>query len=240
VPPVAVAPTTAAQTQPTNPAPQYPEMLRAAEIEGQVTAQWTTDAQGAPIVSDIRIISSSHDLFTRAVLNVLPRWRSAPHTQYEIPFVFVLSNKTGAHPFDAPPNANIVAANPLSETEVAARREAARAVHGKPTPVSDNQTFFEFQVENQVKQQPGNHAPRYPDELRELKVEGTVLAQFVVGVDGVPIPDTFKVLKSTDERFTDAVRTALPDMLFYPALVGGKPVKQLVQMPFEFNLSKEP
>jgi periplasmic protein TonB len=56
----------------------------------------------------------------------------------------------------------------------------------------------------------------------------------------VPIPDTFKVLKSTDERFTDAVRTALPDMLFYPALVGGKPVKQLVQMPFEFNLSKEP
>jgi hypothetical protein len=30
----------------------------------------------------------------------------------------------------------------------------------------------------------------------------------------------------------------LPNMKFYPAEVGGKKVKQLVQMPFQFSLTK--
>jgi hypothetical protein len=29
-------------------------------------------------------------------------------------------------------------------------------------------------------------------------------------------------------------------MSFYPAEVGGRRVKQLIQMPFEFNLTKDP
>jgi protein TonB len=37
--------------------------------------------------------------------------------------------------------------------------------------------------------------------------------------------------------FTQAVRAALPRMRFFPAQVGGKAVKQLVQMPFQFNLA---
>jgi protein TonB len=38
--------------------------------------------------------------------------------------------------------------------------------------------------------------------------------------------------------FTNAVKAVLPQMKFYPAEVGGRKVKQLVQMPFQFNLSK--
>ena len=38
--------------------------------------------------------------------------------------------------------------------------------------------------------------------------------------------------------FTQAVKNALPNMRFYPAEVGGKKVKQLVQQPFTFSLSK--
>jgi periplasmic protein TonB len=34
------------------------------------------------------------------------------------------------------------------------------------------------------------------------------------------------------------VKAALPNMKFYPAEVGGKKVKQLVQMPFQFSLTK--
>lgn len=115
---------------------------------------------------------------------------------------------------------------------------AKGVVGGTPTPVNDNQTYFEFQVEKQVSPYPGNSAPRYPDMLRSANVEGEVLAQFVVDTTGRADMGTFKVLKSTHDLFTNAVKSALPNMKFYPAEVGGKHVKQLVQMPFQFNLTK--
>ena len=111
-------------------------------------------------------------------------------------------------------------------------------VGGTPTPVNDNQTYFEFQVEKQVTPDPRNAPPRYPDMLRSANVEGEVLAQFVVDTTGRADMSTFKVLKSTHDLFTNAVKAALPNMRFFPAEVGGKHVKQLVQMPFQFNLTK--
>jgi protein TonB len=111
-------------------------------------------------------------------------------------------------------------------------------VGGTPTPVNDNQTYFEFQVEKQVTPYPNQQAPRYPDMLRSANVEGEVLAQFVVDTTGRADMSTFKILKSTHDLFTNAVKAALPNMKFYPAEVGGKHVKQLVQMPFQFNLTK--
>jgi protein TonB len=111
-------------------------------------------------------------------------------------------------------------------------------VGGTPQPVNDNQTYFEFQVEKQVSPYPGNTAPHYPDMLRSANVEGEVLAQFVVDTTGRADMNTFKVLKSTHDLFTNAVKASLPNMKFYPAEVGGKKVKQLVQMPFQFNLTK--
>jgi protein TonB len=114
---------------------------------------------------------------------------------------------------------------------------AKGVVGGTPQPVSD-QPYFEFQVEKQVAATPGNSAPRYPDMLRSANVEGEVLAQFVVDTTGRADMKEFKVLKSTHDMFTAAVRAVLPIMKFYPAEVGGRKVKQLVQMPFQFNLSK--
>ena len=70
------------------------------------------------------------------------------------------------------------------------------------------------------------------------EVRGEVLAQFVVDADGRYEPGSFKVLKSSHELFTQAVKNALPNMRFYPAEVGGKKVKQLVQQPFTFSLQK--
>src|SRR5262245_54538109 len=105
---------------------------------------------------------------------------------------------------------------------------------GTPQKVDENQTYFEFQVEKQVSPFPGNQSPRYPDMLRSANVEGEVLAQFVVDTTGRADMREFKVLKSTHDLFTAAVKSALPQMKFYPAAVGGKKVTQLVQMPFQF------
>ena len=110
---------------------------------------------------------------------------------------------------------------------------------GTPAPAADaNQTYFEFQVEKQVSSVPGNPPPRYPDMLRSANVEGEVLAQFVVDTTGRADMSTFKVLKTTHDLFTNSVKAVLPNMKFFPAEVGGKKVKQLVQMPFQFNLTK--
>lgn len=115
---------------------------------------------------------------------------------------------------------------------------AKGVVGGTPQPANENQTYFEFQVEKQVQPMPGNSPPRYPDMLRSANVEGEVLAQFVVDTTGRADMSTFKVLKSSHDLFTAAVRSALPNMKFYAAEVGGRKVKQLVQMPFQFNLNK--
>ena len=109
---------------------------------------------------------------------------------------------------------------------------------GIAPPVNTDQPYFEFQVEKQVQQIPGTGNLRYPDMLRSANVEGEVLAQFVVDADGRYEAGTFKVLKSSHELFTQAVKNALPNMRFYAAEVGGKKVKQLVQQPFTFSLSK--
>ncbi len=115
---------------------------------------------------------------------------------------------------------------------------AKGVVGGTPQPIKDDQPYFEFQVEKQVAPHSGNPGPRYPDMLRSANVEGEVLAQFVVDTTGRADMSTFKVLKSSLDLFTNAVRATLPNMRFYPAEIGGRKVKQLVQMPIQFTLNK--
>jgi protein TonB len=114
----------------------------------------------------------------------------------------------------------------------------ASGVVGGTAIVDPNQTYFEFQVEKPVAQIPGTGQPRYPDALRSSGVEGEVQAQFVVAEDGKAEVSSFKVLKATNDLFASAVRSALPNMRFYPAEVGGKKVKQLVQQSFQFKLDR--
>ncbi len=111
-------------------------------------------------------------------------------------------------------------------------------VGGTPQSINENTTYFDYQVEKQVAPYPNNTAPRYPDMLRSANVEGEVLAQFVVDTTGRADMATLHILKTTHDLFTSAVKTSLPNMKFYPAEVGGKKVKQLVQMPFTFSLTK--
>lgn len=109
---------------------------------------------------------------------------------------------------------------------------------GVQLPLNAEQPYFEFQVEKQVTTAPGSPQPRYPEQMKKANVEGEVLAQFVVDTTGHAEVNTFKVLKSSHELFTQAVRTVLPSMRFIPAEIGGTKVKQMIQQPFTFALSK--
>lgn len=106
---------------------------------------------------------------------------------------------------------------------------------GSTEPVLKSTPYMEFQVEKAV-QHIGGATPEYPASLREMGVKGEVLAQFVVGENGRYESGTLKILSASNPAFADAVKRALPGMRFSAAQIGGQKVKQLVQMPFQFNL----
>ena len=102
-----------------------------------------------------------------------------------------------------------------------------------------NQTYFEFQVEKPAEMAPGSPTPRYPSVLESSGIAGEVQAQFVVHADGkAAVDNDFKILKSTNELFSQAVKNNLPRMRFNPAMIGGKPVNQLVQQSFQFAVPR--
>src|SRR5262249_13567726 len=58
--------------------PRYPENLRRAAIEGRVLVQFQVDTLGVVDLASVRILSSTHDLFSRAVRDALGDFRFRP------------------------------------------------------------------------------------------------------------------------------------------------------------------
>lgn len=58
--------------------PRYPERLREAGIEGTVVVRFTVDTTGRVDVQSAQIVSSTHALFSRAVLDALVGFRFKP------------------------------------------------------------------------------------------------------------------------------------------------------------------
>ena len=113
---------------------------------------------------------------------------------------------------------------------------ATGVVGGKPIDLTSNQTYFSFQVEKQVEPIASTQQVAFPEALRSSGVGGEVSAQFVVDTLGRIETGSFKVLKASNDMFAAAVRSHLPRMRFYPAEVGGRKVRQLVQQGFIFNI----
>ena len=102
------------------------------------------------------------------------------------------------------------------------------------TPTNSDQPYFEFQVEKPALAREGNANPRYPSMLESSRVEGSVLAQFVVDTNGRADMGTFKILQASNELFGSSLKSVLPSWRFYPAEAGGHKVKQIVQLPIKF------
>ena len=101
-------------------------------------------------------------------------------------------------------------------------------------PTNSDQPYFEFQVEKPALPREGNPNPKYPSMLENSRVEGEVLAQFVVDTLGKADMGTFKVLSASNELFASSLKSTLPSWKFYPAEAGGHKVKQIVQLPLKF------
>ena len=102
---------------------------------------------------------------------------------------------------------------------------------------NSGRAYDENQVERavQVTRRP---APRYPDALKSVGVEGIVSMRFIVGADGRVEPGSISVIDSPHKLFSDAVRPSLLNTRYRPAEAGGRAVRQLVEQTFSFRLEK--
>ncbi len=80
--------------------------------------------------------------------------------------------------------------------------------------------------------------PRYPESLRQAGIDGRVLVQFTVDTLGAVDPASVRILSSTHDLFSRAVRDALGGFRFRPAEVDGHRVVALAEMPFEFSIRR--
>ncbi|MEO6525816.1 MAG: TonB family protein [Gemmatimonadaceae bacterium] len=78
--------------------------------------------------------------------------------------------------------------------------------------------------------------PAFPQSLRFGGKGGRVVIQFVVDTSGRAEMAEFKVIESSNPLFSESVRAALPRYRFSPGEAGGRKVRTLVALPFDFTL----
>lgn len=156
-----------------------------------------------------------------------PKLPKLPYRTIEIPKTI---------PTDIPPaNPSLPPIDPGQFT-IASTSNDANTGNGAPTSRGGSGTFSAWEVEKAVVPLSGNPKPVYPSMLQSARVDGEVLAQFVVDTTGRVDMSTFRAIHSTNELFVQSVRRALAEWKFLPAEVDGVKVRQLVQMPLTFKV----
>jgi protein TonB len=98
--------------------------------------------------------------------------------------------------------------------------------------------FPEGMVDRRVEPRPGNPIPRYPPALSASGVNGSVTVRFVVDTAGSVDRESVRVIYATHPLFEKAVLEALLRMRFVPAEIGRAKVRQLVELPFHFQVTR--
>ena len=107
-----------------------------------------------------------------------------------------------------------------------------------PTLAGNDSVFTQLEVDSIVARYPGSAAPAYPIEMLKQGVQGSVTTQYVVDTTGFADTTSLRILRTTNPDFSEAVRVALPFMRFFPAKVGEKKVRQLVEQEFSFKIEQ--
>lgn len=124
------------------------------------------------------------------------------------------------------------------------RRRKARRAASPPAEltrqVEERQLFTADQVDEVARTDSSAEVrPAYPDSLFRERVPGRVLVEFVVDTSGTVVVESISAVSTSHTLFTDAVRRALQNARFHPAVLAGHRVRQLVQLPVKFEMPVE-
>lgn len=109
-----------------------------------------------------------------------------------------------------------------------------------PEPLAEaaaaQNAFTLLDVDTAAVRDPSSAVPVYPSLLEKQGIEGTAVVRFVVDTNGRADLGTFRLVETNHPLFAAAVRDALPGMKFHPATVGPNRVRQMVELPFGFQI----
>ena len=80
--------------------------------------------------------------------------------------------------------------------------------------------------------------PRFPEILRDRKIDGDVVVRFTVDAQGRPVTSSIVVLRTPHELLSDVVRRSIATMRFEPAhraTIGAPAQPDEIQMSFQFS-----
>jgi TonB family protein len=102
---------------------------------------------------------------------------------------------------------------------------------------SRDSVYSILMVDETAARMEGSAAPIYPAELMRANIEGAVMVRYVIDSTGHAEANSLQVLSSSHPLFVQAVRDALPGMRFTAAMLDGRPVRELVEQSFAFQLN---
>ncbi len=100
----------------------------------------------------------------------------------------------------------------------------------------DGSAFSAEQVDRPVLLRPGSPTPSYPEVLRTAGIAGGVIVEFIVDTLGLVEAGSIRLMQADHELFSAAVQRIVPKLRFLPAEAQGHRVRQLVRLPFRFDL----
>jgi hypothetical protein len=90
-------------------------------------------------------------------------------------------------------------------------------------------------IERDARTIPGSPVPHYPRALLAKRVQGFVIARFIVDTTGHAVPHSLRIIQSTDTAFSIAVERTILVSVYVPATIAGQKVTQQVDQPFTFT-----
>lgn len=77
---------------------------------------------------------------------------------------------------------------------------------------------------------------QYPPLLRDAGIEGSVVIEVVIGIDGHPEPESLRIVSSSNKAFERPARDVVLGSVFRPGRMRGQPVRVLVRQPIAFQI----
>jgi TonB family protein len=225
------------------PDPQYPAIAKQARVEGQVVIEATIDQNGN--VRDVRVLRGNA-LFNDAALEAVRRWKyertlinGAPvdvlttvvvnfTLKEPIEFSSLLEQARTARDAGRFPDAERLLQSALEQVrnEASAQLLSRPAAPGGTAPV---RVGGEIKEPQKIK----NVAPVYPEDAKNARVEGQVIIEATIGVDGKV--KNGRVLRGVP-LFNQAALDAVNQWVYSPTTLNGVPVEVVMTVVVNFVL----
>jgi outer membrane biosynthesis protein TonB len=106
-----------------------------------------------------------------------------------------------------------------------------------PVPTDLQQVFVEAVVDEPPLRL-SSPPLEYPPLLRDAGIQGQVIFEVVIGIDGHPETETLRIIESSNQAFERPARALVLGSVYRPGRMRGQPVRVLVRQPIIFSITR--